>query len=232
MLIAALGVGLVRGRAPADAWHGTRLEPPLPAQPFLLATRDGPLRADDLRGRHVVLFFGYTRCPDACPTTLAKLTRVHAALGPALAERLQVLLVSVDPAHDSPERLRAYVERFDPRFLGATGAPEALAAMTRAYGIHHQPARPDAPAPALAGNGSAAPAPEAHASHAAAGATGAGPAADPHASHVAAGGAAPGLIDHTAHVLVLDREGRLALLWAPDITADQMAGDLRRLLRE
>lgn len=224
LLIAALGFVLVRGRASAGSWHGTRLEPPLPAQSFQLATRAGPLRAEDLRGRHTILFFGYTRCPDACPTTLAKLTRVYEALPAALTGRLHVVLVTVDPAHDSAERLHEYVGRFDARFLGATGEPAAIAAMTRAYGIHHQAAQhpPETGPAALDG--------AAHPSHAPTGAPDAATDADPHASHAPAG--APALIDHTAHVLVLDRDGRLALLWGPEITADEMAADLRRLLRE
>jgi len=80
----------------------------------------------DFRGKVVVLFFGFTHCPDVCPTTLAEFNAVFGQLGDA-SERVQVLFVTVDPERDTPEVLRSYVTAFNPAFLGLTGTPEQIA---------------------------------------------------------------------------------------------------------
>jgi protein SCO1 len=79
-----------------------------------------PRRLEDFRGKAVVLFFGFTHCPDICPTTLADISQAIKQLGPD-ADRVQVLLVSVDPERDTQESLAKYVTAFDPRFLGLRG---------------------------------------------------------------------------------------------------------------
>jgi protein SCO1/2 len=79
-----------------------------------------PRRLEDFRGKAVVLFFGFTHCPDVCPTTLADIAQAVKSLG-SDAERVQVLMVSVDPERDTPEALAKYVTAFDPRFLGLRG---------------------------------------------------------------------------------------------------------------
>jgi protein SCO1/2 len=79
-----------------------------------------PRRLEDFRGKAVVLFFGFTHCPDICPTTLADIAGAVKSLGPD-AERVQVVMVSVDPERDTPEALAKYVTAFDPRFLGLRG---------------------------------------------------------------------------------------------------------------
>jgi protein SCO1/2 len=79
-----------------------------------------PRRLEDFRGKAVVLFFGFTHCPDVCPTTLADIAGAVKSLG-ADAERVQVLMVSVDPERDTPDALAKYVTAFDPRFLGLRG---------------------------------------------------------------------------------------------------------------
>ena len=79
----------------------------------------------DFKGKVVAVFFGYTQCPDVCPTTLAELAEVKHALGSA-GSRLQVLFVSLDPERDTPDVLKAYVTSFDPRFLGLSGTPEQI----------------------------------------------------------------------------------------------------------
>lgn len=89
----------------------------------------------DFAGKAVVVFFGFTQCPDVCPTSLAELTEVMKKLGPD-AERVQVLLITVDPERDTPEVLKQYVTAFDPRFLGLTGTPDQVkkaAASFKAY---------------------------------------------------------------------------------------------------
>lgn len=116
--------------------HGTYLEPPLPAADFTLTSADGPVRLADLRGKAVVLFFGYTFCPDVCPTTMVRLGQAMELLGKD-AERVQVVMVSVDPERDTPERLAQYARAFHPSFIGVTGTQEEIDAVASAYGIYH-----------------------------------------------------------------------------------------------
>src|SRR5690625_2939132 len=115
--------------------YGTLIEPPLPAADFTLTSADGPVRLADLKGKVVVLFFGYTLCPDVCPMTLARLGQALEQLGDD-AERVQVIMVSVDPERDTPERLKEYVRAFHPSFIGVTGTEEELAAVAATYGVY------------------------------------------------------------------------------------------------
>lgn len=90
----------------------------------------------DFRGRVVVLFFGFTRCPDACPTELFKLAQVMKQLGPS-ADRVQVLFVTLDPERDTPQILKSYVTAFDPRFVALTGTTPQIYAVTRSFDVAH-----------------------------------------------------------------------------------------------
>jgi protein SCO1/2 len=85
----------------------------------------------------VVVFFGFTHCPDACPTTLSELATVAQDLGPD-ARRLQVVVVTVDPARDTPEVLRQYVSAFNPTFLGLTGTQEEITAAAKEFKVYFQ----------------------------------------------------------------------------------------------
>lgn len=93
----------------------------------------------DFRGKIVVLYFGYIRCPDICAPTLAKLAAVRRALG-ADAERVQVLFVTVDPRRDTPAELAAFAPKFDPSFIGLTGTPGEIAEVAREYKVIFSPA--------------------------------------------------------------------------------------------
>jgi protein SCO1/2 len=111
------------------------LSVPRPAADFVLKTADGSeFRLSSYRGKVILLDFGYTFCPDICPTTLAELAQVRAQLGEA-AKQVQVVFITVDPERDSPERLRSYTQAFDPSFIGLTGSPEQLAAVRQAYDV-------------------------------------------------------------------------------------------------
>ncbi len=122
------------GTAPAG-FRGGALDPPRPAPEIALRTHEGTdFRLSRYRGDVVAITFGYTFCPDVCPTTLAELAQVRARLGPA-GVRLRVVFVTVDPERDGPERLRAYVHAFDRTFTGLTGTPAELAAVQKAYGV-------------------------------------------------------------------------------------------------
>ncbi|MEZ5458646.1 MAG: SCO family protein [Steroidobacteraceae bacterium] len=112
---------------------GTYLPAARSLQDFNLLDPDGkPVTLADLRGRPSLLFFGFTQCPDVCPTTLALLST---ALQRATAPDLRVVLVSVDPERDTPQRLGAYVRAFDPSFTGLTGSLEEIEKLARQLGV-------------------------------------------------------------------------------------------------
>ncbi len=96
-----------------------------------------PRTLADFRGKAVVLFFGFTHCPDVCPTTLADVSQALKQLGPD-AERVQVLLVTVDPERDTPEALAKYVTAFDPRFLGLYGDAAATRKVAQEFKIYYE----------------------------------------------------------------------------------------------
>ncbi len=120
--------------------EGSRLKsgvfkPARPAPEFSLRGSDGTdFSLSRYRGKVVALGFGYTFCPDVCPTTLAELANARKKLG-ADAKDFQVIYVTVDPERDSAERLKTYLSAFDESFLGATGTAEQLAGVRKAYGI-------------------------------------------------------------------------------------------------
>ena len=108
------------------------------ARGFQLTGHDGkPRSLNDFVGKVVVVFFGYTHCPDVCPTTLAKLAQVAKALG-ADADRLQVLLITVDPERDTQPVLAQYVPAFDPRFIGLYGDAAATARTAKEFKVLYQ----------------------------------------------------------------------------------------------
>ena len=186
ILLGAILIGtlfLILGGPPA--LNGTLLNPPMSAPDFELTSVDGTVRKSDFEGKVVVIFFGYTFCPDVCPTTLSRLRETMVLLGHQASE-VQVLMVSVDPERDTPERVAAYAHDFNPDFKGLTGEPEKIATVAADFGIFHSKAE---------------------------------------------GSAETGyLVDHTAAVLVLNREGDTRLIWAFETTPQQMARDLNYLI--
>lgn len=106
------------------------------AHDFELTDHNGQVRhLADFKGKVVVLFFGYTQCPDVCPTTMAELAEVRKSLGKD-GDKLQGLFVTVDPARDTPEVLKAYMGNFDPTFLALYTTPEKLVALAKDYKIY------------------------------------------------------------------------------------------------
>jgi protein SCO1 len=104
--------------------------------PFELTDQDGRTVGDrDLKGRPFLVFFGFTHCPDVCPTTLFEVSEVLRALGPE-ADRVNALFVTVDPERDTPGQLKDYLSSFDPHLRGLTGDAAAVAAMTKAYRVY------------------------------------------------------------------------------------------------
>ena len=103
-----------------------------------LTDHNGTQRSlEDFRGKAVVVFFGFTQCPDFCPTTLADIASSLKGLGPE-AERVQVLFVTVDPERDTQDVLRKYVTAFDPRFLGLYGDPEATRKAAKEFKVYFE----------------------------------------------------------------------------------------------
>jgi protein SCO1 len=184
--IAVVALLLLRGQF-AQPQYGIAIDDPEPAVDFTLDSSLGkPVALSDFRGKAVLLYFGYTTCPDVCPTTLADLRQMKIALG-ADRDKVQVLFVSVDPARDTAERMGAYLEYFDPTFVGITDTPERIEEIASRYGVFYE--KRD-------------------------GAT-----------------AADYFVDHTSAVLAVDPEGYLKLMFPYGVTGDQMAGDVRLLIR-
>ena len=106
--------------------------------PFKLTSHEGkPFTEDNLKGKPFVVFFGFTHCPEVCPTTLYDLTQDMAALGKD-ADRLQAAFITVDPARDTPELMKTYLSSFDPRIVGLSGTEEEIAAAARTYKIYYR----------------------------------------------------------------------------------------------
>jgi protein SCO1/2 len=151
-----------------------------------LTGHDGKPRAlADFRGKVVVVSFGFTHCPDVCPTTLSDLASAMKRLGED-ARRVQVLFVTVDPKRDTEELLRQYVPAFSPDFLGLRGDAVATEKVTKDFRVyaHERPGKD--------------------------------------------GG--PYTVDHSAHIYVIDREGKLRLLISPGASPEAIAADVKLLL--
>jgi protein SCO1/2 len=133
--VAAYSLGvLVRG---APGLHGTELEPPAAIGDVTLEAASGDaVRLADYGGRYLLLFFGYANCPDVCPLTMARLGSIYRALGEP--EGLQVAMVTVDPARDTPALIDAYAKRFHPEFDGLGGSPEQIAAAAERFYVGYR----------------------------------------------------------------------------------------------
>ena len=136
-LLAALVLGL------ALFWQPELPERPLPqaAVPaggdFILQSAGGPVALKDLRGKVVLLYFGYTYCPDICPTSLAATAEGLRQLTPEEMARVAMIFISVDPRRDTLPRLREYAEFFHPAIVGTTGTPAEVAEVAKRYGVFY-----------------------------------------------------------------------------------------------
>ena len=189
LALAALAAAAVLAACGADApkFRSTDITGADFGKELALTGHDGkPRTLADFRGKAVVVFFGFTHCPDICPTTLVDAAAVMKALGKD-AERGQVLMVTVDPERDTAEVLSKYVPAFDPRFLGLYGDAAATQRAAKEFKIFYEK-RP---------------------------------------------GSAPGAysVDHSGQSYVLDTQGRLRLFLRHDRIAQDLAEDLRTLLR-
>lgn len=168
-------------------FHGTVIQSPEPSYNFTLKSAEGGVTLSDFRGKLVLLYFGYTFCPDICPGTLANVAQALREMG-TKADDVQLIMVSLDPDRDTPEKLKEYMGHFYPSFIGITGEKEKIDEITSLYGVFYQ--KKD-------------------------------------------GSEATGyLIDHTATLMVLDREGYLKLVFPFGVTSEEIADDLKYMLRQ
>jgi protein SCO1/2 len=131
LLLAACGGG-------AQKFNGTDITGANYARDFALTDHTGAKRTlADYRGKVVAIFFGFTQCPDVCPTTLADMAQVKKTLGKD-GDQLQVLFITVDPERDTQQVLARYVPGFDPSFVGLYGSPEQTAATAKEFKVFYQ----------------------------------------------------------------------------------------------
>ena len=187
LFLALLGVLLLAcNRAPV-VFRNTDLTGATFGRQLSLTDHHGQLRSlNDFRGKAIVVFFGYTACPDICPTMLARLAEVMKALGDD-AQRVQVLLVTVDPERDSADRLKDYVAWFYPTFLGLRGDAAQTRAVTEEFRVF--------------------------------------------AARKSVSGELGYVIDHSSGAYIFDPAGRLRLYIKDSASIDDIATDVRRLLR-
>lgn len=137
LVLLALAAGCSR-QAPTEKFRSTDLTGVDWGSDFHLVDQNGkPRSLADFRGKVVLVFFGYTHCPDVCPTTLATLASARKSLG-AQADRVQVLFVTVDPGRDTPQRLAQYLRGFDSSFLGLWGDDAAIARTAKAFKVYYK----------------------------------------------------------------------------------------------
>lgn len=201
---------LLFGSLQPHLYSGTVLQGLTPAAPMdgLVLRNGSPVDLTAHEGKVVLVYFGYTNCPDVCPVTLQTAARAKQLLDPSRQDLVELILVTVDPARDTPESAETFVDRFDPDFMGATGPADAVATTASLYGIFHLADHGDhdhTDDPAASGE----PAP-----------TNAEPSAENDDY----------LVEHTTSLLAIGPDGSLRVVWPPGVEADLLAADLEALL--
>ena len=135
MRIFALFLALILTGCSKPGWHMTDISGAMPKLDFHMTAGGRPVTAADFRGKVVALYFGYTHCPDVCPTTLANLTEM---LGKVNSPDVRVLFVTVDPDRDTDTVLADYAKAFSPQVVGLRGTPNPLAALARTYRVAYE----------------------------------------------------------------------------------------------
>jgi protein SCO1/2 len=189
LLIGIVAAGVFLFSKPAS-FRGTMYAEPYPPAPEIELNRDNgtSFKLSEMRGNVVLLFFGYTSCPDVCPTTMAELKQALEELDENDAKQVQVLFVTVDPERDTPERVQEYVNHFNSDFIGLSGTESELTEVWKKYGVFRE--------------------------------------------NVEGNSAAGYLVNHTARVTLIDRDGNLRLSYAFDTPVDSIVHDLKLLFKE
>lgn len=139
LLIGLVAAGVFLFAKPASFRGTVYTEPYPPAAEIELARDNGTnFRLDGMRGKIVLLFFGYTSCPDICPTTMAELKTALDEIGEENAKNVQVVFVTVDPERDTPQRVQEYVNHFNKDFVGLSGPESQLAKIWSEYGVFRE----------------------------------------------------------------------------------------------
>jgi protein SCO1/2 len=137
-LTVAVAATMLRMTARPYTFHGSLIDPAVAATDFTLTDQNGqPFRLSEQKGKAALLFFGYTNCPDACPTTLTQFKKIRAQLGKD-ADEVQFVLITVDPERDTSDRLRDYLSGFDPTFIGLTSSVAEMETVWQAYGVYRE----------------------------------------------------------------------------------------------
>jgi cytochrome oxidase Cu insertion factor (SCO1/SenC/PrrC family) len=119
-----------------DAWQGNQ---PSIGGPFKLVDQDGRTVTDaDLKGKPSLIYFGYTFCPDVCPTSLLLMETAVEQLGPDAARKVNLVFITIDPERDTKELIKGYVSNFGSTFEGLTGTPQEISAAAKAYRVYYQ----------------------------------------------------------------------------------------------
>jgi len=145
-LIFAIVVLLIAMVTGAGALWLTRVGPggsgeALVGGPFALTDQNGKRVTDqDFRGKYMLIFFGFTYCPDVCPSELQVMTAALDQLGPA-GDKIQPVFITIDPERDTPDAMKLYVANFHPRMVGLTGSPDDIAAVAKAYRVYYAKAK-------------------------------------------------------------------------------------------
>lgn len=123
-----------------DAWQGKQ---PSIGGPFVLTDQNGKsFSSESLKGKPTLIYFGYTFCPDVCPTSLLLMETAIEKLGPDTPKKVNLVFITIDPERDTRELMKGYVENFGPTFIGLTGTPEQIAQVARAYRVYYQKVPP------------------------------------------------------------------------------------------
>jgi protein SCO1 len=139
LLSLAFGLPTISAAASAGGAAAGAATPVTIGGPFTLMAADGSTVTDQTyRGKWLIVYFGYTFCPDTCPTVLNKIANVLQGLG-SDAARVQPLFITIDPRRDTPQVLADYVSLFDPRITGLTGSPGQIATVAQEYGVYYTP---------------------------------------------------------------------------------------------
>ncbi len=187
LVFLAVLAALVAGFGYENGWFGGAPPPAVPVGgPFSLVDQNGTTRSDaEFRGKLMLIYFGYTYCPDACPAALAAMTQALDRLG-AKADAVQPIFITVDPKRDTPQQLKLYVANFHPRLVALTGTPAQIEAVEREFRVS--------------------------------------------ASKEPGGPPDDYLIDHSAFIYLMGRDGRLLRLIPPGEKPAEMADDIRKYL--
>ncbi len=178
---------------------------------FTLTDQYGRVRTDlDFRGRTMLVFFGFTNCPDICPVTVATLSSLMELLGDK-ASQVAPVFITVDPKRDTPQVMKDYLKNFDNRIVALTGSPDVIKEVTNTYKVYYS-MRSDDDDEEEAGD------------------TGYGSSTD-HSAHAGHGGGSSYQVDHSGYIYVMDKEGRYVKHFPYNVSEQELADELKPFLK-